>query len=100
MLTKRPNSLLPVMEQRGIIFPITASDKNLVLPAVTLLAHGLRIQGSMPCSRVMHNKMLRFAALHGIRTIVELYPMSVDGIEEAFARLEQGKVRYRAVLVA
>ena len=43
--------------------------------------------------------MLRFAALHGIRPVIEQFPMSVDGIEDAMTKLEQGKVRYRAVMV-
>ena len=43
--------------------------------------------------------MLRFAALHGIRPVIEQFPMSVDGIEDAMTKLEQGEVRYRAVMV-
>jgi D-arabinose 1-dehydrogenase-like Zn-dependent alcohol dehydrogenase len=44
--------------------------------------------------------MLQFSALHGIKPIVQTFPMSVDGIEEALKQLDGGKIRYRGVLVA
>ena len=43
--------------------------------------------------------MLDFVARHDIKPIVMEYPMSVQGIEKAFKELEEGKIRYRAVLV-
>lgn len=88
------------MEQGGVIYPLTVSEGDLSLPAMALLANGLRIQGSLPCSRGLHVKMLRFAALHGIRPVIQEFVMSEEGIEEAFAMLGMGKIRYRAVLVA
>ncbi|KAF8134950.1 chaperonin 10-like protein [Boletus edulis] len=93
------NLLLPVLEPGGVIYPITVSEKDLDFPAMPILGGSLRIQGSLPCSRGLHVKMLRFAALHGIQPVIEDFPMSVEGIEEALARLEQGKIRYRAVMV-
>jgi len=99
MLITRLDRLLPVLEPRGIIFPVTASDKDLVFPATAILGKGIRIQGSLPCSRGLHIKMLNFAALHGIQPVIEEFPMSVEGIENAMARLEQGRIRYRAVMV-
>jgi len=93
------NLLLPVLALGGTIFPLTVSEGDLSLPAMAILAKGLRIQGILPCSRGLHVKMLRFAALHGIRPVIEQFPMNLEGIEEAFAKLEAGKVRYRAVLV-
>jgi len=93
------NLLLPLLEARGTVFPLTVSEKDLVLPALPVLVKGIRIQGSLPCSRGLHVKMLRFAALHDIRPMIEKFPMDIEGIEEAVAKLEQGKLRYRAVLV-
>jgi len=94
------NLLLPVLEPRGIVYPTTVSEKDLVLPYVPFLHRGIRVQGNLPCSRGTHVKMLRFAALHGIQPIIEEFPMSVKGIEDAMVRLNQGKMRYRAVIVA
>lgn len=99
-LTSLPHRMLPVVQPGGTIFPITVSGSELNVPAMPIMLAGIRVQGSMPCSRGLHVKMLRFAALHDIRPIVEEFPMSVDGIEDAMARLEEGRMRYRAVLVA
>jgi hypothetical protein len=43
--------------------------------------------------------MLRFVVLHGLRPIIMTWPMTRDGIQAAFTTLEQGKMRYRGVLV-
>jgi D-arabinose 1-dehydrogenase-like Zn-dependent alcohol dehydrogenase len=44
--------------------------------------------------------MLKFAAFHGIKPVIETFPMTEEGIEEALHKLDEGKVRYRGVLVA
>lgn len=44
--------------------------------------------------------MLRFAALHGITPVIQEFPLTLEGIEEAIDKLEKGKIRYRGVLVA
>jgi len=44
--------------------------------------------------------MLQFAAFHGIKPIIQTFPLNVEGIEEALHKLESGQLRYRAVLVA
>ena len=51
-------------------------------------------------SRTVHQRMLDFAARHGVRPVVQTYPMTRNGIEEALEALREGKVRYRGVLVA
>ena len=90
--------MLPVVEPGGIVFPVTLSEKNLVLPALAILGGGIRIQGSLPSSRGVHIKMLRFAALHGIKPWIQEFKMNVDGIEDAMEKLRQGRIRYRAVV--
>lgn len=45
--------------------------------------------------------MLTFAARHGIKPQLELYKHTgADSIEKILKRLNKGKVRYQAVLVA
>lgn len=44
--------------------------------------------------------MLEFAALHNIETMVSELPMIVEGIEEAFEKLESGEMRYPGVLIS
>ena len=42
--------------------------------------------------------MLEFAARHQIHAMIEEFPMTEEGITEAFDRMDSGKLRYRAVL--
>jgi D-arabinose 1-dehydrogenase-like Zn-dependent alcohol dehydrogenase len=58
------------------------------------------IQIHHPPARNVHNKMLQFAAFHGIKPIIQTFPLNVEGIEEAMHKLEKGQLRYRAVLIA
>jgi len=73
---------------------------NLTIPLLPLVGNGLTIQGTICPSRGVHIKMLRFAAVHGIKPVTEEFPLTAEGIEEAMAKLDKGEVRYRAVLVA
>lgn len=42
--------------------------------------------------------MLEFAARHGIHSVVERFPMTLEGVKAAVAKLHAGKMRYRGVL--
>jgi D-arabinose 1-dehydrogenase-like Zn-dependent alcohol dehydrogenase len=50
--------------------------------------------------RQVHREMIEFAGLHGIKPIIEQFLLTVEGITEAMDILNEGKMRYRAVLVA
>lgn len=97
----QPNwdQVLPMMAHRSTIYPLSVSEDKLEMPYMPLLVQGLNIQGSLVANRAVHHQMLAFAALHGIRPIVEKFPMSEDGLKSAMAKLEQGDVYYRAVLM-
>ena len=43
-------------------------------------------------------KMLDFAARNGVKPMINEFPLTVKGIEEAFDALDSGKMRYRGVL--
>lgn len=91
--------LLPLMAPKGVVYPLTVAGGNLDMPYLDILWAGLRIQGSLVGSRFAQLEMLRFAAHHGIKPIVQKFPMTVEGIEDAMTKLNEGKIRYRAVLV-
>lgn len=42
--------------------------------------------------------MFEFTARHNIKPLIEEFPMSAEGLEAAFARLDSGSLRYRAIL--
>lgn len=65
-----------------------------------LLLNGLTVQGSVVASRYVHNRMLEFAALHKIEPIIEKFPLSEQGINEAMDKLNEGNIRYRGVFMA
>jgi D-arabinose 1-dehydrogenase-like Zn-dependent alcohol dehydrogenase len=91
--------ILPLMAPKSRIYPLSVSDDNLVIPYMPLILGGIAVQGSLVASRATHREMLSFAALHGVRPIIEPFPMTEDGIKEALDRLDQGKMHFRAVLV-
>ena len=93
------DTLLPMMAPRSRIYPLSVSAGNLVMPYMPLIAKGIAVQGSLVATRRVHREMLDFAAVHGVRPVVQTFPMTEEGIREALERLEHGRVQYRAVLV-
>ncbi|OJJ45879.1 hypothetical protein ASPZODRAFT_69172 [Penicilliopsis zonata CBS 506.65] len=79
---------------------LLASYDPLPLPVDALVQRGIKIQGSAAASRQEIRQMLRFVSLHGIRPIIISWPMTKDGIEAGFKVMEEGKMRYRGVLVS
>ena len=95
-------SFFPILAPRATIYPMTstAGSGDLSVPYRPLVIQGITIQGTVCPSRSVHTKMLRFAAVHGIKPITQEFPLTTEGIEEAMTKLDKGEVRYRAVLVA
>jgi D-arabinose 1-dehydrogenase-like Zn-dependent alcohol dehydrogenase len=91
---------LPIVAPGGTVYPLTVSQGDLSIPYAFVNSKELRIQGSVVAARNVLREMLDFAAHHQIRPIIETFPMTVEGIEEGFQRLADGKMRYRGVLVA
>lgn len=89
--------LIDVMADFGTIYPMTVDSGNINIPFMPLLSKEVTIQPSGLPSRNMFLDMLEFAARHGIRPIMEKYPLTQDGVAAAYEALKTGKVRYRAV---
>ncbi|KIW93165.1 uncharacterized protein Z519_05770 [Cladophialophora bantiana CBS 173.52] len=94
------NMYLPIMAPSGTIYPLTVSSEDLKMPYMDIIMSGLRVQGSLVAAREIHRQMLDFAAVHGLRPIIQTFPLTESGVDEAFKTLESGKMRYRGVLVA
>lgn len=88
------------MRPFGKIYPLTVTDEPLVIPFGPFLHKELQMVGSCTSTPIGVEKMLHFAAVNGIKPVIEEYPMSVKGIEDAIQRLRSGEVRYRGVLKA
>jgi uncharacterized zinc-type alcohol dehydrogenase-like protein len=87
--TLAPNGRLHIVG--AVLEPIPVSAFAMILAQRT-------VSGSPTGSPVGIETMLDFAARHGIAPQTEHFPMS--RINDAFARLESGKARYRIVLDA
>ncbi|KAJ7451805.1 chaperonin 10-like protein [Mycena galericulata] len=94
------NPFLRVLKPRASIFPLTVSFSDLVIPILPIMVGGFKIQGSIVAARSVHKRMLDFAARNNVAPLIERFPLTKAGVEDGMARLRDGKVRYRAVLVA
>ena len=90
---------LPVLAPFAKIFPLTISFDNFPVPALPLIMFGYSVIGSGGAHPVSVQAMLKFCAKHDIKPIIEKFPMTKKGITEAMTKLEEGKMRYRGVVV-
>ncbi|KAH7040246.1 chaperonin 10-like protein [Microdochium trichocladiopsis] len=91
--------LLPLLAMRANVYPLSVSAGNFEIPYMPLLAQGLNVVGSLVATRVMHREMLSFAAVHGVKPVIETFPMTEEGVNDAIKKLNDGKVHFRAVLI-
>jgi D-arabinose 1-dehydrogenase-like Zn-dependent alcohol dehydrogenase len=92
-------SYIPVLAPFAKIFPLTISFDAWAVPALPLVVYGYSIIGSGGAHPQSIKAMLRFVAKHGIKPVIEKFPMTQQGITEAMKKLEDGKMRYRGVVV-
>ncbi|KAI1499278.1 GroES-like protein [Biscogniauxia marginata] len=92
------NQLIPIMAHGAYIIPLTVDAGNFEIPYAALTSKGLTVQGSLVAARLVHRRMLDFAALHKIEPVVETFPLTEAGIQEAMDRLDKGQIHFRAVL--
>ncbi|KAJ5242328.1 uncharacterized protein N7469_000655 [Penicillium citrinum] len=91
---------LNVMAPNGVISPLSVDAGDLKIPYMPLLVNGLRVQGGIVSARQVHRDMLEFAAVHGIKPVKMTFPLTLEGVKDSLKTLEDGKMRYRGVLVA
>ena len=80
----------------GQLLLVAAVPEPLTIPALPLIAARRSIQGWPSGDAKDSEETLAFAAQTGIRPRVETYPL--PDVEKAFARMADGKARFRAVL--
>ncbi|MCE9591949.1 MAG: NAD(P)-dependent alcohol dehydrogenase [Planctomycetes bacterium] len=92
------DALIGTLAPNGRLHVVGAVLEPIPVPAFSLIGQQRSVSGSPTGSPVAIETMLDFAARHAIAPQTEHFPMSK--INEAFARLESGKARYRIVLDA
>ena len=68
------------MNPFGSIYPQTISFDPLNIPFMPFLGKEITFRGTCSARPIDVERMLDFAATHGIKPIVEKFPMTEDGI--------------------
>jgi uncharacterized zinc-type alcohol dehydrogenase-like protein len=92
------DALIGTLAPNGRLHVVGAVLEPIPVAAFPLILQQRSVSGSPTGSPVAIATMLDFAARHNVAPQTEHFPMS--NINEAFARLESGKARYRIVLDA
>lgn len=92
--------LIPLLARRARIVCMTIQQSPIEIPYMPFVLPGLRIIASTEASRQHFQNMLAFVARHGIKPWTCHFPLTRDGVAEAFRTLEEGRMRYRGVLHA
>ena len=92
------NALIATLAPNGRMHVVGAVPEPMAIAAIPMIFGQKSVSGSPTGSPVAIETMLEFAARHNVTPQTEHFPMS--RINDAFARLESGKARYRIVLDA
>src|SRR5262249_8596448 len=92
------DALIGTLAPNGRLHVVGVVPEPIPVATPSILMQQRNVSGSPTGSTVRIATMLDFAARHHVLPQTEHYPMSK--INEAFARLESGKARYRIVLHA
>jgi uncharacterized zinc-type alcohol dehydrogenase-like protein len=92
------DAMIGTLAPNGRLHFVGVVPEPIPVAAFSLIAQQRSVSGSPTGSPVAMQTMLDFAARHNVAPQTEHFPMSK--INEAFARLESGKARYRIVLDA
>ncbi|MEO8798669.1 MAG: alcohol dehydrogenase [Polyangiaceae bacterium] len=88
-------SVVNGLSPRGTLLIVAAAPEPVPVSAVSLLS-GRRIQGWPSGSSIDSEDTLKFSKLHDVKPMTEVFPL--ERAEEAFQKMLQNKVRFRAVL--
>jgi alcohol/geraniol dehydrogenase (NADP+) len=89
---------LAALKPQGTLCIVGLPENTISLGKFSLLPAEKVVAGGIPGSLVETAQMLAFTARHGIKPMVETFPMAEA--DRALDRVRQGKARFRAVLVA
>ncbi len=92
------DAMIGTLAPNGRLHVVGAVLEPIPVSAFSLIMQQRSVSGSPIASPVTIETMLDFASRHNVAPQTEHFPMS--NINEAFARLESGKARYRIVLDA
>ena len=89
--------LVPGLAARGKLIVVGAPDDPIQSSALPLIFGGRSIYGSLTGTPNDSEDTLAFSVLENIRPMIETFPL--EKAADAYARMMQGKARFRVVLV-
>jgi uncharacterized zinc-type alcohol dehydrogenase-like protein len=90
------DAYLATLRPRGTLCVVGVADRPMAFRPLSLLLGERKVAGGVTGSPEDNRLMLDFAARHGIRPVVELFP--VARMDEALDHVRRGRTRFRAVL--
>ena len=93
---KPMTALIGGLGTNGKMIVVGATTESIEVSSVQLIGGRKSIQGWPSGTPADSEDTLRFAALSGVRTMVERYPL--EKANEAYARMMSGKAEFRVVL--
>jgi D-arabinose 1-dehydrogenase-like Zn-dependent alcohol dehydrogenase len=93
---KSISALVPGLGLEGCLLVVAAPFEPLEVGAIDLLSRDARIQGWSSGSAIDSTDAMAFAARHGVRPMIETYPL--EEAPRALEAMMKGTVRFRAVL--
>lgn len=88
---------LSIMAPFGTIYPMSVDSADLRVPFGRILTNDLAIRGTTQGARQTYFDMFNFAVQHGIKPMLQLFPLTETGVSDARQALESGNLRYKAV---
>lgn len=89
--------LVPGLVARGKLIVVGAPEDQIQLSALPLLFGGRSVYGSLTGTPIEAKDTLAFSVMENIRPMIEIVPL--EQAAEAYARMMEGKARFRMVLV-
>jgi len=89
--------LVSALAVRGKLIVVGVPQDQIQLSAFPLVFGGRSVYGSLTGTAIEQEDTLAFSVLENIRPMIETAPLEQDA--DAYARMMQGKVRFRMVLV-
>jgi propanol-preferring alcohol dehydrogenase len=94
--SKSISALVPGLGRNGCLMVLAATNGPIEVRPTDLIGKRSRIQGWPSGHAQDSTDTLAFAVLHGIRPMIECFPL--EAANEAYQRMMSGQVRFRAVL--
>lgn len=93
---KAMSSLIDGLGREGVLITIGVGPDPIEVTSLQLIGGRHRIQGWPAGNPIDSEETLRFCVLHGVRAMIEKFPLQQAQI--AFDKMLKGQVRFRAVL--